>query len=251
MSGVLARVNHQDEEDGKKLFATVCAPRLAGKTTLAGTLPGKTLLLQVAVRESGSRSAKKLANRLGNDLTIQTLHSLEEWTKKLAELAQDETYDNIYVDGVSALNEVVYADPKTVRAMNSDPRKGYKLIGDEMDALLMTIKGLTYPSRCKKPKNVFMTVALKIESDEGVTDVKLEVKGKMSVSSITKLGEAVLTVVAPVKTETGTTKHKLLTQTDGFWPGRVDGLLDDENPGIIEPADLGALLKLIDGETAA
>ena len=50
----------------KRLFCVVAGPRLGGKTTIAGTLPGKTLLLQAAVLESGSRSALKLARERGN-----------------------------------------------------------------------------------------------------------------------------------------------------------------------------------------
>jgi hypothetical protein len=76
-------------------------------------------------------------------------------------------------------------------------------------------------------------------------------KGKVSLESLTKLAEAVITILPPGKTEDGAVNRRLLTLNDGLWPGRIDGLLDHQNPGIIEPADLGALLKLIDGETAA
>lgn len=244
---ILARVKKQDAEGGKRLFAAVCAPRLVGKTTLAGTLPGKTLLLQVAVLESGSKSAQALATQLGNDLTVLSIGTLPEWEDVIAELAKDTEFDNIYVDGLTAINEVIFRDPKATALRNKDGFKGYALIGETTDRILTDLKRLTYASGAAKPKNVFVTVALKVENEGGVTDVKLEVKGKVSVTSITKLAEAVLTVVPPVKTEGGVTPHSLLTKSDGVWPGRVDGLLESQNPGTIAPANLTTFLNLIGG----
>lgn len=242
---ILARTRKQSEN--KKLFAAVCAPRLAGKTTLAGTLPGRTLLLQVAVLESGCKSAVALAKQLGNDLAVLTVASLKEWEDIIDELSKDKDFDNVYVDGLTALNEIIYRDPKTqALKRGGDGFKAYAHIGDTTDQILTALKGLTYPEVNVKPKNVFVTVALKVENEGGVTDVKLEVKGKVSVTSITKLGEAVLTVVPPMKTEHGTTQHQLLTKSDGVWPGRVDGLLADQNPGAIEPASLTTLLELME-----
>ncbi len=156
----------------------------------------------------------------------------------------------MYVDGLTAINEVVYRDPKTQALKNKDSFKAYALIGDTTDRILTDLKRLTYQDANAKAKNVFITVALKVENEGGVTDVKLEVKGKVSVTSITKLGEAVLTIVPPTKTEDGTTQHSLLTKSDGVWPGRVDGLLADQNPGVIEPANLTTFLKLIEGAQA-
>lgn len=248
---ILARVKKQTEDGDKKLFAAVCAPRLVGKTTLAGTLPGKTLLLQVAVLESGCKSAVALAEQLGNDLTVLSIASLAEWEAVIDELSKDETFDNVYVDGLTAINEVVFRDPKTQKLKNADSFKGYALIGETTDRILTDLKRLTYPTQNAKAKNVFVTVALKVENEGGVTDVKLEVKGKVSVTSITKLGEAVLTILPPVKTEDGVAPHSLLTKSDGVWPGRVDGLLEHQNPGVISPANLTAFLKLLNGGTAA
>ena len=72
---VLSRLIAQKAED-KKLFAVVAARRLGGKTTLAGTLPGTTLMLQAAVLESGSNSAKQLAEQRGNKLVVASFTSL-------------------------------------------------------------------------------------------------------------------------------------------------------------------------------
>lgn len=247
---ILARVKKQAEGGGKKLFAAVCAPRLVGKTTLAGTLPGRTLLLQVAVLESGCKSAIALAADLGNDLTVLSVGTLAEWEAIIEELSRDEEFDNVYVDGLTAINEVIFRDPKTQKLKNADSFKGYALIGETTDRILTDLKRLTYIEGNARAKNVFVTVALKVENDGGVTDVKLEVKGKVSVTSITKLSEAVLTVLPPVATEEGTTPHSLLTKSDGVWPGRVDGLLESQNPGVISPANLTAFLNLLNGSIA-
>lgn len=244
---ILARIKKQESEGAKKLFAAVCAPRLVGKTTLGGTLPGKTLLLQVAVLESGCKSAQALAEQLDNDLVVLSVGSQDEWEAIIEELSKDTVFDNVYVDGLTAINEIIFRDPKTQALKNRDSFKGYALIGETTDRILTDLKRLTYPSANAKAKNVFVTVALKVENEGGVTDVKLEVKGKVSVTSITKLAEAVLTIVPPIKTENGITPHRLLTKSDGVWPGRVDGLLESQNPGHIEPANLTTFLELLGG----
>lgn len=215
-------------------------------TTLAATLPGKTLMLQAAVLESGSKSAEKLASDLGTDLTVLTFKSLSELDDIIKELKSDETFDNVYVDGLSALTELKYNDPAVQRRMKANVWDGYKDIGDYASAVIMELKSLTYFDIAKKPKNVFLTCALSIKMDKsgGIADVGLETKGNMAVTAITKLGEAVVTVMM-VPGESGA-ERKLITKTADWWPGRIDGVLDDQNPGQMEP-DLTKLLKLIQG----
>ena len=246
---ILDRVNKQKDAApaGKKLFGVVAGPRLGGKSTLAATLPGKTLMLQAAVLESGSKSAEKLAAELGHDLSILTFNTLAELDEYIKDLKVDEYFDNVYVDGLSALTELKYGDPAVVRRMKANVWDGYKDIGDYAGAVIMELKALTYPGIAKNPKNVFITCALSIKLDKagGIADVGLETRGNMAVTAITKLGEAVVTVMN-VPGENGV-ERRLITQTQEWWPGRIDGVLDDANPGTL-PADLSLVLKLISGE---
>lgn len=229
----------------KKFFAIVAGPRLGGKTTLAGTLPGRTIMLQAAVKESGSRSARRLAKLRGNDLTVETFADLPNLFVKLAAIAGSPEYDHVYIDGYSAINEMKWREEdvqKYARRGDKAVWDAYRVHGDYLDNLVERIKMLT-ESDAEHPKNVFLTCALRVK-EEG-QDVELEAKGRMAVTAITKLGEAVVTVLN-VPREGGALERVMLTKDHGKWPGRVDGILDDENPGVIAP-DLGVLLQLAEG----
>jgi hypothetical protein len=228
----------------KRLFAVVAGPRLGGKSTLAGTLPGKTLMLQASVLESGSDSAKDLASRNKAELIVGDFSTIDELTSLIKELRDDTTFDHVYVDGLSAITEMLLKTPKVAAALKANVWEGYRIVGDMVTEILLTLKELTYEGKAKKPKNVFVTAALKVKQEGNTVDVELETKGKVAVSQVTKLGEAVLTVLPPIKTENGDTGHRLLTKSDDMWPGRIDGLLADKNPAVIAPADLSKVLKL-------
>lgn len=243
---ILSRLKEQKGGAGKKIFGVVAGPRLGGKTTLAGTLPGRTLLLQSAVLESGSDSAKALATRNKNELFTANFSSVKELSALIKELTTDTDFDNVYVDGLSALTEMKLREPNIQLILKKNVWDGYRELGQEIQDVLLTLKELTYSEKATKPKNVFVTCALKIEHDTNgnVKDVSLETKGNLAVTAVTKLGEVVVTVLPPQRTEGGETPHKLITRTTDWWPGRIDGLLKEDNPGEISPADLSKLLKL-------
>lgn len=244
---ILERLKKQQGGEDKKLFGVVVGQRLGGKTTLAGTLPGRTLLLQAAILESGSGSAKKLATNNGNELHVVNFKTLDELAALIKELRTDTDFDNIYLDGISAITDLKYNEPANVSMRKSKTGiwDAFRAIADVSRDVLRGVKELTYPEIAAKPKNVFVTCALRVDSKDGVVDVVLEARGNVAVSEITKLGEAVLTVLPPVKTEQGETGHRLITKSDGTWPGRIDSILAEDNPGVIEPADLSKVLELV------
>jgi len=225
----------------KRLFGVVAGPRLGGKTTIAGTLPGKTVLLQAAVLESGSRSAVALAKRLGNDLEVRSFTDLQHLRSEVEKVAASNA-DNIFIDGFSAINDMRWSSSEIQAAYKKNQWEGYNKHGQDMKALLEWIKMFTYEPN---GKHIWMTAALKVKTEGGTTDVELEAKGKMAVTEITKLGEAVVTVML-VPGETGM-KRILLTKQYENWPGRIDGVLDDANPGVIEP-NLGHVLQLLESQ---
>jgi len=242
---ILDRVNKQEQApQGKKLFGVVAGVRLGGKTTLSATLPGKTLLLQAAVLESGSGSAEKLARDLGNELRVLNFTDLKELSEILVDLATDTYFDNIYVDGLSAIADLKAREPKVAALIEKQNWDGFRLLGNATVDLILGFKSLTYPGKAAKPKNVFLTCALTVKLDKtgAIADVSLEVPGNMTVTAITKLGECVLTTIL-IPTESGV-QRKLITKTREWWPGRIDGVLDDKNPGLMDP-DLSKVLDLI------
>lgn len=246
---VLAKLKKNTTAHAKGMFGVVAGPRLGGKTTLAGTLPGKTLMLQAAVHESGSESAKAKAAEMGNDLEVVNFSSVEELQAVIKELLTDDEYDNIFVDGLSAITELKLKEPTMVKLMKADNWACFREVGSAATDTILGLKELTYGEKAKHPKNVFLTVALAIKQDKNgqIVDVSLECKGNVAVTAVTKFGEAVLTVLPAQQTEEGEIPHRLITKTQDFWPGRIDGLLSHQNPGEL-PADLSAVLALRSGE---
>lgn len=246
---ILDRLKKQETQEGKKLFGVVAGPRLGGKSTLAGTLPGKTLMLQVAVLESGCESAKSLASKLGNELDILSFSSMEELAGITKDLGTDTTYDNVYLDGLSALTDIKIREPRIQALIKKDVWSGYRELGEDISTMLLLLKALTYPVTTK-PKNVIITCALAVKTgpNGNIVDVSLEAKGNVAVTQITKLGEFVITVMPPIETENGITGHRMITRSVESWPGRIDGVLSEDNPGMIAPANLGELFKLINKE---
>jgi hypothetical protein len=224
----------------KKLFAVIAGPRLGGKTTIAGTLPGKTLLLQAAILESGSRSAEALARKRGNQLKVDMFMDIVDLRAKLEKEAKSKDYDHIFIDGFSAINDMRWGSNDMQDMYKRDQWGAFGKHGQDMKSLLQWMKGYTY-----EPfgKNVFLTCALKGEG----ADVELECKGKVAVTEITKLGEAVLTVMQ-VPAEEGQ-KRVMITRSYNNWPGRIDGILDEDNPGWLAP-DLSLVLNLLQGAAA-
>jgi len=246
---ILERLKKAKTDPDKKLFAIVAGPRLGGKTTLAGTLPGKTIMLQAAVLESGCKSAQQLAKKNKAQLEVLTFSTVEELSELINDLVTDEEFDNVYVDGLSAITDIKYSEPRITNMRKTNVWDAFREIGDTATEILLGLKGLTYPGDCKKPKNVFVTCALAVkhDSDGQIIEVSLETKGNMAVSSVTKLGEAVLTVLPPLVTDKGEGHHRLFTKSSGWWPGRLDGILKEDNPGQFEPADLSKVLTLVNG----
>ena len=217
----------------KGIFGVVAGPRLGGKTTSAGTLPGHTILLQAAVHESGSRSAQALARKRGNKLEVWTFTDLVDFRAKM-EKASATSADHIFIDGFTAINDMRWGEPDVQKAYQRNNFEGYAKHGQDVSALCLWVKSFTEGARAK---NVWITCSLKKKDD----DMVMEAKGQMAVTSLTKLGEVVVTV-NQFPSEHGP-RRVMITKTIDCWPGRIDGVLDDENPGHIQP-DLATIINL-------
>ena len=217
------------ENKTKGAFGVVAGARLSGKSTLAGTLPGSTYMLQAARRETGSDSAKQLATQLGNELTVGSFNTLDELYGAMEELA-GANFNNVYVDGISAVTEIKFHEYEVQKLMKKNTWDGFREIGNAMEDFIIRTKTLAEESG----KNVFITLAMKEKYDTAghLINLEPECKGNATVGHIKGLCP---TVVIPRVTEddNGNIVRELVTSIDGPWTGRIDGLLDEANPGII------------------
>lgn len=250
---VLERMKQLRRNNQGGLFGVIAGPRLSGKTTLAGTLPGKTVLLYPELEEAGPGSAEELAAKLGNDLTVVTFRSIYTGTAEapslmelISMLREDDEIDNIYIDGISAISDMIYSQSDVQVLLKKNVWDGFRDIGDKLSTIMNEIKILT-TTEVVKHKNVFITMALspKLDSAGNMIDVVFDVKGNVAVTQITKKCPFV-GVLATAEVE-GKDERVLLTQTFAGWPARIDGLLDDDNPGFVE-RNLGQVLNLLKKE---
>jgi hypothetical protein len=230
----------------KKLFGVVLGTRTAGKTTTVATLPGKTLLLQAAVLESGSNSAAALAKELGNELAVLSFNTHTELMEVLAELVKDTEFDNVAIDSLSGVTEQLDRTPEITRLKKGNVWDGFRTIGEKTSEALLAAKALTYPDKVTKAKNVVVLCAIDVKHDTNgnINEVELVSKGRMAVSTVSKLGEAVITILPPTGTGPDSQPRRILTKSQDFFAGRVDGVLDHNNPGVVTPASLASVIKL-------
>lgn len=222
-------------------MAALGGARLSGKSTLAGTLPGSTLVIQPAGIEAGNTSPIELAKKLGNKLDIIEVESHGQMFEVLQESAIL-SYDNIYVDGISAFTEMIYNSPEFITRSTKNKWDGFDYIKDQSGKLVLVCKELAE----KNDKNVFITYALKEKTDENgnIASVEMDAKGNATKTIIESKSPNVITAVAVTK-EDGSLVRGLLTKNKGPYVARLGNLLDEDNPEKIIPADLATLLTIV------
>lgn len=237
----------------KGLFICVAGPRFGGKTTTLGTLPGRTLLIDIASKESGSRGAEAMAKRLGNQLDVIEGTNCKDVRDLVAE-AIKEGYENVAIDGLSALTEVELDTPAMAVKLKTNVWEAYAGLGKTIRDLIQDLKTCAL----ENPINVVMTVALteKTNSDGEVTSTDLFAKGKVTEQEVnSRCPFFVVARLAPSKD--GDMVRVLQTYDDGIYKGRLDGVFDDNNPKAFrsdpdkveagQPVGLDALIQYIRG----
>lgn len=224
------------------VFAVVAGTRISGKTTSLGTLPGSTLLLQAELLETGSNSAGKLARRNGGQLEIETFTSVADLMDKLQVAGKSGKYDNIAVDSISAVTTMKYNEPEIQAQVKKDNWGAFRAIAQSMQDFMLSLKKLTITDGI----NAFMTLGLKAKFDAvgNIIDLEPELKGNATLSFIQSLCPTVVYTRVLIG-EDGKPIRELITAPDGVFNGRIDNLLDDENPGVISLSD-GGLAKVIE-----
>jgi hypothetical protein len=235
----------------KGLFICVAGPRFGGKTTTLGTLPGKTLLVDIASKESGSRGAAAMAKRLDNTLDVVEGTNCKD-VRELVEAAIEAGYDNVAIDGLSALTEVELDAPALAAKLKTNVWDAYASLGKSIRDLIQDLKTTALNHKI----NVIATVALteKTNSEGEVTSTDLFAKGKVTEQEInSRCPFFVISRLAPSKE--GDMVRILQTFDDGIYKGRLDGVFDSNNPKAFrsdpdkvepgQPVGLDALIQYI------
>lgn len=228
-------------ETGGGVFGVVGGMRLDGKSSLAGTLSGNTLLIQAAELETGSNSAVQLAKQNNHNLSVITFTSYSDLMEILADPDLAE-FNNLYIDGVSAITEMRSESDDFKRMAKKNIWDAYRVLGDDLRTFLKTAK-----RRTASGQNVFITMAYKPKFDTNGNIVSLDpdVKGNVTISEIQRLCPTVLAITKRFD-EDGNLHREILTKSTGVYPARVDSLLDGNNPGVVK-ADLTEVINLIKG----
>lgn len=244
---ILAKVSKQEHVAAATSYALIVGRSSSGKTTVAGSVPGKTLLLQIRDREFGCESAIALARSLGNEVIPYSISTIQELLDIAIELRTDKDYDNVYVDGWSAITFMLAESPDIAPMIEG--RKGgnsfvgYARIQTDVAKIQKAYAELTYPDIIK-PKSVFFTLAIDVKTDaNGVaTDIVPVMKGKASYQEFTRPSPTIVTL-AVQHSEEGE-RRIMLTKNHGPYLARINGILDKDNVGIMEP-DLSLIMNTL------
>lgn len=238
MGILLDKISNKTENSG--FFCAVTGCRLSGKSTLAGTLPGKTILIQPSDVEAGNLSPKQLAEANGNELTLVMFSSIDEAMDILDDPDLLE-YDNIYFDGISGTTEMLYDSPAFAIKSKANKWDGFAYIGKTIRNLIAKFKELAELHN----KRVFITMALdvKLDGNGEPAETKLVAKGNITRSEIEGKVPNVICTIEHLD-DKGNTVRQLLTRSVGPFLCRLGDLLDDANPGVID-ANLVDLLTLV------
>lgn len=227
------------------IFAAVCAERLVGKSTLAGTAPGKVAMLTAQSFETGDQAALQLSEKLGNQLTEADFFEFSGAGElnEIIEALIEEGYETIYIDGMSGLTELLCRTQIFKDKSKKDKWEAWGWLAEDVEDVILNTK--KYADQ--QGINIFYTVAIKPDLDKAgnVIGYSQEIKGNKTSKNIKSIFPTVITLV-PNVTEEGETLDAplMLTKTQGLHTARIDSILADRNPGVLE-ADLSQLIKLI------
>lgn len=215
------------------IYGIVAGERLSGKSSLAGTAPGKTLLLQAALLETASQSAEQLAKELGNKLDTVDFNSVGDFLELLEEVKKTD-YDTIYVDGLSAISDMINNSREMQEMLKKDQWKAFREIGAELTEVQLACKQFTIDTG----KNLFMTLAMKPKRDSNgnLTDLDPVIKGNVALEAMKKLAP-VVACIRITHDDNGEVQRELLTQSEGVYPARLDSVLDHNNPKRFDASD--------------
>jgi hypothetical protein len=225
----LAERIKQAQEQNTKLIVTA-GLRFGGKTAGLGTLPGKTLLGVAKDKESGAQGAVKVANENGNTLDYTFIEDASD-AVGVARAAFEAGYDNVAIDGTTAITEIEAEKPKIKKQLTAGGNSvfgAWRAIGTEVVTMIQELKKLS--AEYNKP--VVLTLALKdpkADATGNYAPLDPDVKGQMALSEIK--GKCPYFVCARAAADSeGNTVYVLQTSPDDLYPARLDGVLAKDLP---------------------
>lgn len=141
--------NLTEDEGSNRIVGLIVGESGIGKTTLAGTLKGKTL---IASAESGLICLKKFPLEIRKNIDfveIKSIKDFHDFYELINKEENKEKYDNLFVDSLTEIGEVILADLKKDPKMTDN----FKLYGRLAEIFSWFVKML----RDIKPYNVWIT----------------------------------------------------------------------------------------------
>lgn len=220
---ILKRLLEQ-KKNPDALFCCVYGYSTAGKSTLAGTLPGKTLIIQIKNLETGSKSALQVAKQLGNNVSIVDIESDKELISLFKEIKEtDHGFDNIYVDSLSAFTEMFIRQPEIKLLAGKDRWAAFNRLADAIFNIIIEAKKLSNSSETKKPCRMFMTLA--VENDKEGKLVP-SIVGTASIKHIFRKFPSILYLHQHVDEENTKVRYLYAQSNTINLPTRLDSVLD-------------------------
>lgn len=226
-------IKNTKDVENHRVVGMIVGPSGIGKTSLAGTLKGRTL---IASAESGLLSLK------GLDIDYWEIHTIEDLKKFFIYCMGNECkkkYENLFIDSLTEIGDKLLlelkADPKY-----QEPKMALQMFGKFNDDFTKFIKAL----RDMKPYNVWFTCLNKYEKDGMEMKEEFNFPGAKVKDNIKAWFDEVLKY--EVFTKDDVKFRKLITDHE------INPLAKDRSGKLLkyEDADLGSIMAKILGEVA-
>ena len=209
----------------QKFHAVILGESGVGKTYVARTLPNhdKVLFVNIAPYESGTLSISDL------NMDVYDIHTIEDAYQLLEFLKQDEKYETVFVDGLTALSKVSIGHWEIVHEDNKNAYKKFEDHANFLTQFLLTLKTIN--------KHAILTCLPSItQSPEGIEMYSFDLDGKSFARNLEARVDAVLALGID-----SDGVRLFLCEANSKWVAKVRRPLG-VHINKMEPADLGALM---------
>lgn len=227
------KIKKLDSIENNRIVGLIVGESGIGKTSLAGTLEGKTL---IASAESGLLCLNKFSKEVKENIDFVEITSIED-LMSFFELINSkeaiEKYDNLFIDSLTEIGEMILAELK------KDPKikDGFALYGKNNEIFTWFVKEL----RDNSKYNVWFTCLNAFEKDGVELKEIFNFPGSKTKDNLKGWLDLVLKYMI---FNDGDNKHRMLVSDIEVSPLAKDrsGLLE-----AYEPANLGNITKKILG----